>query len=113
MAKVLCLTADGRLFEQELAAGSLNSINANAIFNFGNEADFVTVNISNTQLTNSNIKGVSFIPIETPETSLDDFKLNDVKFCIENIVDNVSFDLTAIAGGNASGNFTVKYLITY
>ncbi len=34
-------------------------------------------------------------------------------FNIENIVDNVSFDITGSSGNNATGNYTIKYLITY
>lgn len=88
------------------------SISANSIFDFLNEKDRITNTILNASITNANIKSFSFIPIETSETSLDDFSLNGLNFCVANIIDNVSFDIIATAINNASGDYTIKYLIT-
>lgn len=110
MATVLTLSASGRIEEQQVSVGS--SIVGTAIINFGNENDSAITTVLSAILTNSNIKGISFIPQETSETSLDDFSLNGVTFSIENIIDNVSFDIRGTAVNSASGNFTVKYLIT-
>ena len=87
-------------------------ITANSVFNFLNEEDKISVTILNASITNANIKSFSFIPIETSETSLDDFSLNGLSFSIANIIDNVSFDIIGTAINNASGNYTIKYLIT-
>jgi hypothetical protein len=91
--------------------GGDTSISGTTVLNFGNETDSVTLTINNASITNTNIKNISFIPKETSETSLDDFSLNAINFNIENIVNNTSFDIRATAINNASGNFTVKYLI--
>jgi hypothetical protein len=103
----------GKITVEEIVnlAGGGTLITGTSILNFGNETDSVTATISNASITNTNIKNISFIPQETIETSLDDFSLNGLTFNIENIVDNTSFDIRATATNNASGNFTVKYLI--
>jgi hypothetical protein len=59
------------------------------------------------------VKGFSVVPTETTATSLDDFKLNGVSFNIENIVDNVSFDIRASAQNDASGVYTATYKAIY
>jgi hypothetical protein len=93
-----------------LAGGTI--ISGTSVVDFGNENDYATLTIANGSITTAGIKNVSIIPQETSETSLDDFGLNNVSFAIENIIDNVSFAIRGIAGNNASGNYTVKYLIT-
>jgi hypothetical protein len=95
-----------------ISGGGGSLISGNSIFNFGNEDDRITNTISNVDITNANVKSFSFIPTETAETSLDDFGLNGLNFSISNIIDNVSFDLIGNATNNASGNYTMKYLIT-
>jgi hypothetical protein len=93
-----------------LAGGTV--ISGTSVVDFGNENDWATLTVANGSITTAGIKNVSIIPQETTETSLDDFGLNNVSFAIENIIDNVSFAIRGIAGNNASGNYTVKYLIT-
>lgn len=93
--------------------GGLTSIFGIANFDFGKETDFVIYTVNNVNLTNSNLKTFTIIPQETPETSLDDFSLNAISFQIENIIDNVSFDIRALAINNASGIYQVKYNINY
>lgn len=110
MATVLTLSASGRIEEQQVSVGS--SIVGTAIVNFGNENSSAITTILNAVLTNSSVQGASFLPQETSETSLDDFSLNGVTFNIENIIDNVSFDIRGTAINDASGNFTVKYIIS-
>ena len=95
------------------SGGGVTCITANAVINFEYENESAVLTVSNAVLTNANILGFSFIPQETAETSLDDFSLNSVTFIIENIIDNVSFDIRGTAVNSASGNYTVKYLITY
>jgi hypothetical protein len=103
--------ADRQLFTTP-SGGGVSIISANAIIDFGNENNSAFITISNAVLTNSNILGYSFIPKDTAETSLEDFSLNGVSFSIQNIIDNVSFDIVGTALNEASGNYTVKYLIT-
>ena len=89
-----------------------SSISGVAILNFGNEEDAAIVTVLNVDITPSNLRLVTFVPQETVETSLDDFKLNGVSFNIENIISNTSFDVRGTALNGASGNYTVNYYIT-
>jgi hypothetical protein len=102
--------ADRQLFTTP-SGGGVTLISSTAVINFGNENNSAFLTISNAVLTNANILGYSFIPQDTTETSLEDFSLNGVSFSIQNIIDNVSFDIVATAVNSASGNYTVKYLI--
>lgn len=111
MATVLTLSSSGKIEEQNVSLGA--SISGTAIVDFENENNNATITIMNALLTNSSIKGISFLPQNTSETSLEDFSLNGVTFTIQNIIDNVSFDIVGTATNEASGNYTVKYLITY
>ena len=89
-----------------------SSISGVAILNFGNEEDAAIVTVLNVDITPSNLRLVTFVPQETVETSLDDFKLNGVSFNVENIISNTSFDVRGTALNGASGNYTVNYYIT-
>lgn len=80
-------------------------------FNFINEDDSVVITILNPDISSIGFITFSYLPIATTETSLDDFKLNGVTVQMENIVNNVSFDLRAIAQNNASGKYVVNYYI--
>jgi hypothetical protein len=84
-----------------------------AVSDFWSENDRIATTINSLLITNANIKGFTYIPTETTETSLDDFTNNNVRFNIENIIDNVSFDIVGQSGNNATGNYTIKYLLTY
>jgi hypothetical protein len=92
---------------------NLSIVSAQTTFDFGNESNFVIKTISSGVITASNIKSFSVINIGTTVTSVDDFSLNLVTFTIENIIDNTSFDIRATAGNNASGVYTITYIITY
>lgn len=89
----------------------LTTITGTAVLNFGSEEDAAVNTTANASITNANIKTVAFIPVETTETSLDDFKLNGLSFNIENIINNTSFDIRGTATNNATGNYTINYLI--
>ena len=90
-----------------------NQVSGTNIFPFGNEDDSSISTISSALITSANIKGATFIPTETSESSLDDFSLASMTFSIQNIIDNTSFDIRAVAPNNATGNFTIKYIINY
>lgn len=92
-------------------AGSVY-ITGTAILSFNSEDDTTVVTVANTTLKNSTFAGITFVPVDTVSTSISDFYLNGVTFNIENIVDNVSFDIRANATNNASGDYTIKYIIT-
>jgi len=96
---------------ENLKSQVITQITDNEVFNFSFEDDSVIKTILNSQITNSNFTSFNYIPQETSETSLDDFKLNGVNFNIENIIDNTSFDIRATAINNASGNYTIKYIV--
>ena len=91
-------------------AGSVY-ITGTAIFSFNSEDDTTVVTVTNTTLKNSTFAGITFVPVDTVSTSISDFYLNGVTFNIENIVDNTSFDLRAAAINNATGDYTVGYII--
>ena len=91
------------------SGGSL--VSDNCILNFSSESDTAIETILSELITNENIKGFLYIPVETTETSLDDFTINGVVFNIENIIDNISFDIRGSSLSNASGNYTIKYKI--
>ena len=110
-AKVLTLSTSGKIEEQNVILSSY--ISDTAVIDFGNESNSAFNVEFSDYLTNDNILSCSFFPQETSGTSLDDFSLNGVSFNIENIIDNVSFDIRGTAINGASGNYTVKYLITY
>jgi len=94
--------------------GGISEITASLTWDFGtNEADTVVQTIASGVLTATNFKGLTLIPTETTETSLDDFKLNGVTFNIENIIDGVSFDIRANASNEASGVYTGTYKVIY
>jgi len=94
--------------------GGSSIISSSASFNFGSKSnDIVIVTVPNLLLTNVSIKSFSYIPIETATTSIDDFSLNGLNFNIENIINNVSFDIRATALNEAIGIYQIKYIITY
>jgi hypothetical protein len=93
------------------AGGVTSYISGTALLNFGNEEDGVVVTIADIVITSTTVMSITFLPQETTETSLDDFKLNGVTFNLENIIDNTSFDIRGTASNDASGNYTVKYII--
>lgn len=92
-------------------AGGLTVITGTINADFGIETDRVITTVANASITNALLKTVSFLPIETSATSLDDFMLNGVQMNIENIIDNTSFDIRATASNNASGIYQFKYII--
>lgn len=88
-------------------------LSATLTFTFLSEDDSVVNTILNSVLTSANFKSITIIPIETDDTSLDDFKLNGLVFNIENIVDSTSFDIRATALNGATGPYTITYKIIY
>jgi hypothetical protein len=95
-----------------ISGGGGTSISGTTVLNFGTESDIAVNTVTSALVTNANIKSFSYLSTETSETSLDDFTLNAVTFNIENIIDNTSFDIRGSAANNATGNYTIKYLIT-
>jgi hypothetical protein len=102
---------DDGTFATPAGSGGVTILSGTSILNFGNENDYIKLTISDALITNTNVKSFSFIPQETSETSLDDFSLNGVSFTIANIINNTSFDIIGTASNEASGNYTIKYLI--
>lgn len=127
---IIYAKADGNVYqkndtgaETNLAAaggggGSLTVIDGTATFNFPNatsvEEENVVVTIADANLTYANVKSISFIPItNTDHESLDDFQWDNLVFNLENIIDNVSFDLRATAHNGSWGAYDIIYRITY
>jgi hypothetical protein len=104
---------------EELRAGDtvstsesgLGFITGSSVIDFGFENNSKTITISSSLINNLGLKGFNFMPIETSETSLDDFSLNGLMFNLVNIIDSSSFDIRATAINNASGNYTIQYKI--
>lgn len=105
------LRDDGTFATPAGSGGGVTLLSGTSVLNFGNEKDYIKLTISNALITDINVKSFSFIPQETSETSLDDFSLNGVSFTIANIINNTSFDIIGTASNEASGNYTIKYLI--
>jgi len=91
----------------------VQSISGTSVFDFGNEGDEASNIIANVNLTNANFKSFTWIPIETTATSIDDFKLNAVSFVVESITDSTNFTIRGVSDNNATGNYTISYIITY
>ena len=101
-------------YGQFVAAGlGWTYITGTASFNFGKEMDIVINTITNTSLTNLLFRGFTYIPYDNGYNSLDDFSLNGLDFNIENIIDNTSFDVRGVASNNASGTYSITYMIIY
>lgn len=94
------------------AAGGLTVITGTAVFNFGDEDTNIPVVITNAVITSANLVSTSFIPLETSETSIDDFYLNGVSASLISITDGVDFTLLGTSLRGATGNYSIKYLIT-
>jgi len=90
-----------------------SSISATLDLTFDFEENLAKTTISNSLLTLTNFRSFTFIPIETAETSLDDFILNGISFNIENIVNNTSFDIKATSQNGATGAYRINYYINY
>lgn len=113
-------TPDGTKFIRDdgtLATAFGTILSGTTTFEFPpiHEDETVVNTITSGLITNANIKNITFIPLETnpSNNNLDDFVLNGLIFNIENIINNVSFDLRARAYNMTSGNYDVKYIIVY
>lgn len=101
-----------------IQGSSLQTLSGIAILSFpiatAQEEDTIVTTILSSLITNTNIKGSSFIPdVSSDHNSLDDFAWDKLTFNIENIVDGISFDIRATSTGDSWGDYQLKYLITY
>lgn len=92
---------------------SLNIISGTTSVTFLFEDNTAFVTINNLDLTNTNFVSFSYIPIESSNTSLDDFSLNGVLFSLESITNNTSFQLRATAANSATGEYSINYTILH
>lgn len=98
------------------AGGSVNVLTNNVTFSFPVlvEDESVLLTVLSVLITNSNFKSFSFLPLTSIDhENLDDFQWDNLGFNIENIIDNVSFDLRATSANQSWGNYNIKYIITY
>jgi hypothetical protein len=109
----LTVDSKGRIIAASNGISGSSALSGTANIDFGDESDHVTTTVLSALVTASNFRGAYFTPQATTATSLDDLSLNGVSFNIENIVDNVSFDIRGSAIGNASGIYQVIYTIQY
>lgn len=71
-----------------------------------------TLTIANLLITNANLKSFSYIEKSNINHDLDDFVAEGVSFSIQNIQDNVSFDIVASVKNNTWGKYKITYKIT-
>lgn len=125
---IIYAKADGNVYQKDDAGtetnlaigggGSLSILQGTVTFSFPTataiEEENATVTILDANITYSNIKSISFIPLTNADhESLDDFQWDNLVFNLENVVDNVSFDLRATAHNGSWGDYDVRYKITY
>ena len=99
-----------------VGGGVVNVLTNNITFSFPTliEDESVLLTVLSPLITNLNFKSFSFLPlISVDHENLDDFQWDNLQFNIENIIDNVSFDLRATAAKESWGNYNIKYIITY
>jgi hypothetical protein len=76
------------------------------------ESGNAKVSVANLLVTNANFKSFSFLRQENADHRFDDFTIEDISFAIQNIQDNVSFEIAGTAPQNAWGKYQIKYSIT-
>lgn len=84
----------------ELDFGNLPGGDGNAI-----------VTVPSILVSNANLKSFSYVLKENADHDLDDFVAEDISFSIQNIQDNVSFDIVASAPKNSWGKYKITYKI--
>lgn len=107
-------TSNGDAVPKNYVDGLFNNFikySKQVVFNFDDEEDTCIVTDNTFIYNSSNILGVSFEPVDTADTSLDDFKLNGLTFNLENFIPNTSCDIRANASNGASGSYTVNVRI--
>jgi hypothetical protein len=102
----------GDIIDPSLILSPFSTIVDTLDITFSSEDNTAIVTVPSS-LTAGGLLSFTYVPIETTATSLDDFTLNAVTFNIENIIDNVSFDIRANALNNATGTYTILYKIIY
>jgi len=75
------------------------------------ESGNAKVTVVNTLITNANFRSFSFLRQENADHRFDDFTIEDISFAIQNIQDNVSFEIAGTAPQNAWGKYQIKYSI--
>ena len=76
------------------------------------ESGNAKVTVANLLVTNANFRSFSFLRQENADHRFDDFTVEDISFAIQNIQDNVSFEIAGTAPQNAWGKYQIKYSIT-
>ena len=79
----------------------------------GYEDEWAVTTVASATILNASIKTVAIVPLNTnsDHPDFDDFSWDGLQFNIENIIDNTSFDIRAVAANNTFGNYDVKYTI--
>jgi len=70
-----------------------------------------TLTIASLLITNTNIKSFSYVQKSNADHDLDDFVGANIVFAIQNIQDNVSFDIVARVPNPTWGKFRIAYKI--
>lgn len=70
-----------------------------------------TLTIASLLVTNTNIKSFSYVQKSNADHDLDDFVGANIVFAIQNIQDNVSFDIVARVPNPTWGKFRISYKI--
>lgn len=118
MARVITLETDGSkgTLDTSIFSGGTSSLIGEAIISFPitTEENISKVTIPSLLITNSNFKSFNYFPlVSTDHQSLDDFDWDNLSFKIQNIIDQFSFDIVAIAQNQTWGDYNIKYIITW
>lgn len=97
-----------------LADLSTNTAVGTVDFSLGVQGDTVVNTISSTGITLAGFRGLSVVPIvNTDHSELDEFAVENLKVNVENIVDNVSFDLRLTAPDLSWGTWRFRYVVSW
>ena len=91
----------------------VSNTNGDVELDFGslNEDGNASVTVSSLLVTNSNFKSFSYVAKSNSDHDLDDFVAEGINFSIQNIQDNVSFDIVASAPRGTWGKYKITYKI--
>lgn len=88
------------------------AITGTANFNLGVSGDSLVVTIANGSITATRIKSASFVPVVSSDhPMLDEYAAEGLSINLENIINNVSFDLRLTAPNASWGVWQYRYLI--
>lgn len=91
----------------------VSNTNGDVELDFGNavEDGNAIITVASLLVTNANFKSFSYVPKSNTDHDLIDFVAEGIVFSIQNIQDNVSFDIVASAIRGTWGKYKITYQI--